>query len=132
VWEAYRQYLDRLLKSPALYVEIHGQSQIGLENTIEVASYGIGFTAARQIQRIMQEELQHFGLAQIRIKIEPIDTIFFNAGQTKRCGSIAHIAPSPSLHFELPFSLRLSPKSQLRTAQLFRSILGRLSRDVFP
>lgn len=132
VYDLYRGHMDRLASKPALYFEIHGQSEPGLEASLEVATERITAAEAEKVRKIMNEELAKAGIAGIQVVIEPVDTIFFNAGQTKQCGSINHVNPGPAIHTEIPRILREGDEAQLKTAKFYRATLNRLAVEVFP
>jgi|GEM_PF-6340614 len=131
VYQQYRGHMDRLALKPALYFEIHGQNEPGLEANIEVATERVSAAEAEKVRKIMNEELVKAAIAGISIVIEPVDTIFFNAGQTKQCGSINHVTPGPAIHTENPRILREGDAAQLKTASFYRSVLNRLASEVF-
>ncbi|MFW7380018.1 MAG: hypothetical protein ACOH5I_14485 [Oligoflexus sp.] len=132
VYERYQAHMSRLVPQAALYFEIHGQSETGLENTIEVATDRVSPAEAEAIRNIMLEELGKAEIAGIEVKIEPVEDIFFNAGLTKLCGSINHISPAPAVHTENPLVLRENEEAQLKSAKFYRAVLMRLAAEVFP
>jgi hypothetical protein len=131
VYQQYRDHMDRLAVKPALYFEIHGQNKLGLEANIEVATARVTTAEAELVRKIMNEELAKAGIVGIRIDIEPVDTIFFKASQSKLCGSIHHVTPGPAIHTENPRILREGDAAQLKTARFYRSVLNRLAIEVF-
>ncbi|HYX31970.1 MAG TPA: hypothetical protein VE954_02565 [Oligoflexus sp.] len=132
VYDGYKAQMDRLASKPALYFEIHGQSELGLEASLEVATERISAAEAEKVRKILSEELARAGIAGITIVIEPVDTVFFNAGQTKQCGSINHVTPGPAIHTEVPRIMREGDEPQLKTAKFYRAALNRLATEVFP
>ncbi len=132
VYELYKERMDLLVQSPALYFEIHGQSEPGLENSLEAATARISAAEAEKVRTIMKEELARAGITGITVVIEPVDKIFFNAIPTKDCGSIQHIAPGPAIHTEIPAVLRTGDAAQVKTAKFYRALLTRLALEVFP
>jgi hypothetical protein len=132
VYDAYKAHMDRLASKPALYFEIHGQSEVGLEASLEVATERITAAEAEKVRKIFTEEMAKAGITGITIVIEPVDTVFFNAGQTKQCGSINHVAPGPAIHTEIPRVMREGDEAQLKSAKFYRAALNRLALEVFP
>ncbi len=132
VFAAYANHLQRLSPQPALYFEIHGQSEPGLEASLEVATERVTAAEATTIRKIFQEELQKAGITGVNVGIEPLDTIFFNAGQTKQCGAIDRVKPAPAVHAEIPRLMREGDEAQLKSARFFRAALTRLAQEVFP
>jgi hypothetical protein len=132
VYDAYKAHMDRLAPKPALYFEIHGQSEAGLEASLEVATERISSAEAEKVRKILNEELARAGIAGITVVIEPVDTVFFNAGQTKECGSINHVNPGPAIHTEIPRIMREGDEAQLKSAKFYRAALNRLATEVFP
>jgi hypothetical protein len=132
VYDAYKAHMDRLALKPALYFEIHGQSEVGLEASLEVATERITAAEAEKVRKIFSEELAKAGITGINIVIEPVDTVFFNAGQTKQCGSINHVTPGPAIHTEIPRVMREGDEAQLKSAKFYRAALNRLALEVFP
>ncbi len=131
VYDVYMGHMDRLTKQPALYFEIHGQNEPGLEASLEAATERVSAAEAEAVRKIMTEELGKAGIAGIKVVIEPVDTIFFNAGQTKQCGSINHVTPGPAIHTEIPKIMREGDAAQLKTAVFYRALLNRLAKEVF-
>ncbi len=131
VYQAYSAHMDKLAPKPQLYFEIHGQSEPGLEASLEVATERVTAAEATQIRKIFQEEMQKAGISGVNIVIEPLDTIFFNAGQTKQCGAIDHIKPAPAIHTEIPRIMREGDEAQLKSARFYRAALNRLALEVF-
>jgi hypothetical protein len=132
VYDAYKAHVDRLAPKPALYFEIHGQSEAGLEASLEVATERITSAEAEKVRKILNEELSRAGITGITVVIEPVDTVFFNAGQTKECGSINHVNPGPAIHTEIPRVMRDGDEAQLKSARFYRAALNRLATEVFP
>lgn len=132
VYDAFKAHMDRLAPKPALYFEIHGQSEAGLEASLEVATERITAAEAEKVRKIFNEELTKAGIAGITVVIEPVDTVFFNAGQTKQCGSINHVTPGPAIHTEIPRIMREGDEAQLKSAKFYRAALNRLAMEVFP
>jgi hypothetical protein len=132
VYDAYKAQMERLAPKPALYFEIHGQSEVGLEASLEVATERVTAAEAEKVRKILNEELAKAGIAGITVVIEPVDTVFFNAGQTKQCGSINHVTPGPAIHTEIPRIMREGDEAQLKSAKFYRAALNRLALEVFP
>ena len=132
VYQEYQKNMDALAAKPLLYVEIHGQNEPGLEAHLEVATARVSATDAKRIRRIMDEEMLKLGLREVRVVIEPLDTIYFNAGLTKKCGSIGSIDPTPAIHVETPMVMRKSDEALLRSAQFYRNVLTRLATEMYP
>lgn len=132
VYEQFRTRLDQTVKNPGIYFEIHGQSEQGLENTIEIATERVAPSEAQMIAAILKEELNRQGFDQIQVVIEPVDEVFFNAGLTKLCGSISHVAPSLALHAENPGILRQDPETIMKTAKVYHELLKRIELEVYP
>jgi len=132
VYDTYKAHMDRLASKPALYFEIHGQSEPGLEASLEVATERITAAEAEKVRKIINEELAKAGITGITVVIEPVDTVFFNAGQTKQCGSINHVTPGPAIHTEVPRIMREGAEAQLKAAKFYRAALNRLAIEVFP
>ncbi len=132
VYDAYKAHMDRLAPKPALYFEIHGQSEAGLENSLEVATERVSAAEAEKVRKIFNEEMAKAGITGITVVIEPVDTVFFNAGQTKQCGSINHVTPGPAIHTEIPRLMREGDEAQLKSAKFYRAALNRLATEVFP
>ncbi len=131
VYEAFRDHLKRLAPRPTVYVEIHGQSKVGLENRLEIATARISAAEASTIRQILAEELARAQITDIEIAIEPIDKIYYNAGLTKVCGSIQFVSPSPAIHLEVPLSMREGDEALLRSTLVFRAFLHRLAIEIF-
>jgi len=132
VYDRYKGHMDRLISQAALYFEIHGQSEPGLESIIEVATARVTAAEAEAIKRIMTEELAKAAIEGIEIRIEPVEEVFFNAGLTKQCGAINHIGSAPSVHTENPRQMREGEEAQLKTAIFYRGVLLRLASEIFP
>ncbi len=131
----YDQFRSLVGNTPLrLYVEIHGQARQGLEDTIEVATDRVTAAQALRVKQILQEEAQTLGFPknELRIAIQPLDTIVLTASLAKQCGSLGSVAPAPVLHMELPAKLRHTRESADISAQLIGRALRRVVADVFP
>lgn len=136
VFESYMAHLVTLLGGTQckLYVEIHGQSVFWLASTIDTATSNITADQARQIKAIAEEELVNAGFSSndLKMAIEPIDYVYFNANPTKQCGSIARLAPCPALHAEIPAKMRRDTASVEKSVRFFDAALRRIAAEVIP
>jgi len=134
VFDAYMERLDELEEGAALdlYVELHGQSEPGLESTIEVATARLSQDQARRVKQILTDELRSAGYSSSDciVTLEPLDRIRFSAGMAKRCGSLGRVAPAAALHLEMPHRLRRSANLS-RTRVFLERALTRIGVELF-
>ncbi len=117
-----------------LYVEIHGQNTPGLENTIEIATARVTSSEAQRIKEIFEQEIQALKLSNgqtLNIAIQPLEHVHWNAIPTKVCGSMYHMAPTPSLHAECPGLIRERERTK-DAVMYFSRVLARIATDVYP
>lgn len=113
-------------RSPALYVEIHGQSQV--PEAAEVAVKGFGREDALALKRIWEEERRSAGeegrlFEDIQVRVEPADAIRYRAAASKRIGAISQV--ERALHFELPRRMRFEEGPRAAAARLLARVLPR-------
>ena len=132
VYQEYQKNLDHLAQKIRLYVEIHGQNEPGLEANIEVATERVSADEAKRIRVIMNEEMVKVGITGVQVVIEPLDIIFFNAGQNKDCGAINYVDPAPVIHAENPDVMRDSDEALIRTILFYRRVLTRVAAEIYP
>jgi len=112
--KAYEQYMhtiEAICPIPQWYVELHGNKRRASSLFVEVATHGLSVEQAKEIKRDWGYLLCIHGLEEFSIQIEPIDHIYYSATGNKCMGAMSQIAPS--LHIELPESLRFEKKAKV-------------------
>ena len=135
VFELYRRSVvaasgDRPLR---LYVEIHGNNDPRLMQTVEIATRGVTAEQARSLKRIFAEELaharaRHSGMPDPRVLVEPDDPLIMAAGCAKRHGLLGKHPLPRVLHLELPRALR-EGSAIPATSALIAAVVRRFLED---
>lgn len=126
VYLAYSGHVRKV--SPALYVEIHGNSRPESAGFIELATQNLSVEDARWLKadfeaRVarMPGRVRRFGL-----KIEPLDALHYQATSVKKQGVFCQVPRA--LHFETPWAMRSDDYTRGRYAAAIAGSLDCLCR----
>jgi hypothetical protein len=114
VFQAYATKLSGL--SPRMYVEVHGNSRPESAGWIETATQGLSAEDATWLKRDFEARVARMpeGIKRLAIKIEPLDTLHYQAASVKRQGVFRQVPVA--VHFETPWALRSDERTRVRYA----------------